>query len=180
MLWWGIEYLVSHSPGSQRRWRRLVGRGVGARSRVENSWMLPLWPQRMFRAHIRCDQWCHLFCLGAKKNEIPLMITQWALCFWWGGLQCFCSDKQINTFNALCCKCAHMGIWCWEKCERRSNLRRWSQKVAFKKIKEYQTWSTNTSRYSLSATLPPSGRYIYYPGRFSVPQIFVFIELSRL
>lgn len=28
----------------------------GARSRVENSWMLPLRPQRMFRAHIRCDQ----------------------------------------------------------------------------------------------------------------------------
>lgn len=38
------------------RRRRLVGRGAGAQSRVENSWMLPLWPQRMFRAHIRCDQ----------------------------------------------------------------------------------------------------------------------------
>lgn len=47
---------VSHSPGSRRGWRRPGGRGAGARSRVENSWMLPLWPQRMFRAHIRCDQ----------------------------------------------------------------------------------------------------------------------------
>lgn len=74
----------------------------GARSRVENSWMLPLRPQRMFRAHIRCDQWCHLFCLG--RNEIPL-ITQWTLGVFKGS-QYFWSDKQINTFNALVC-CVH-------------------------------------------------------------------------
>lgn len=84
-------------------WEGREGEGrPGARSRVENSWMLPLRPQRMFRAHIRCDQWCHLFCLG--KNEIPL-ITQWTLSVFRGS-QYVCSDKQINTFNASFC-CVH-------------------------------------------------------------------------
>lgn len=81
-----------------------------------------------------------------KKNEIPLVITQWSLCFWWGGLQCFCSDKQINTFNALCFQRAHIGIWCWEisrKCERKHSLRSWAQKVAFQKIINNQTWTAN-------------------------------------
>lgn len=43
-------------------WEGCRGEGrPGSQSRVENSWMLPLRPQRMFRAHIRCDQWCNFF-----------------------------------------------------------------------------------------------------------------------
>lgn len=121
---------------------------------------------------------------GSRKIEIPLMITQWTLCFWWGGgLQCFCSDKQINTLNALCCECAHMGIWCWAKCERKRNLRSSALKVAFKRITNYQTWTVHTYN-SLCTSLPPSGRYIYSIGSFSfsysVSYRYVFVELLSL
>ena len=114
-------------------WEGREGEGrPGARSRVENSWMLPLRPQRMFRAHIRCDQWCHLFCLG--KNGIPL-ITQWALSVVWGS-QYFRSDKQINTFNALFCFVHTWEFFCTDMCEHwdgKHNVSSWAHKVAFKK-----------------------------------------------
>lgn len=50
-------------------WEDWEGEGrPGARSRVENSWMLPLQPQRMFRAHIRCDQIMSFLLCGKKWN----------------------------------------------------------------------------------------------------------------
>lgn len=138
--------------------------------------MLPLRLQRMFRAHIRCDRWCHPFCLG--KIEIPL-ITQWTL----RGSQYFWSDKQINTLNALLC-CVHTWEFCVEgsysKCERKHNLSSWVQKVALKKIRINKEACAAISDISLKATPPPCGSYGYcilnsWELKPTTTQLYVFL-----
>lgn len=95
LLWW--RWSLPPSPGVSlgEAWEGAEGEGrPGVRSRVENSWMLPAGAQRMFRAHIRCDQWCHFFCPG---YEIP-SAAQWVHSLF-SVMQY--SHMQINTFSTI-------------------------------------------------------------------------------
>lgn len=59
--------------GSWWDMRRLWGWAEAWSPRQGGEFLDAARPQRMFRAHIRCDQWCHCFC---PCYEIP-SVTQW-------------------------------------------------------------------------------------------------------
>lgn len=94
--WWG--------DGRPRAW-----------SRVENSWMLPLQPQRMFRAHIRCDQMMSFLLCGKKWNTShntmeSQCVHEITICLVWQG------NKHVLYSKATLCF-GHA----WELCADRTH-----------------------------------------------------------
>lgn len=132
----------------------------GTRIEVENSWMLSLWPQRMFRAHIRCDRWYHLFCRG--RNEIPHIyntMDSWCVL----GITIHLVLQANKHFKFLILLCAYMGIGCWGVAQTSVSFVKGNifevitPKELFSRKKGYTMVYAPISDISPTVTTPPCG-----------------------